>query len=168
MKVESDADDGSKDDVDGDLKNEVTGDAPAGVAHGLRHAGEVAIAGETDETVAEVFALEENKEGEYDSEERSGERLDDAAQLIEAPGGAADFADLDGVVGGGADGICVALAGGREGTGGVGDAEFFADVLDFVLGAAVGGVARTVESLHFLRDVVAVDWGGRWRWRRVG
>ena len=51
-KVERDADEGAKDDVDGDLEEEVAGDATAGVAHGLGHAGEVAIAGETNEAVA--------------------------------------------------------------------------------------------------------------------
>ena len=109
-EVERDADDGPEDDVDGDLEEEVAGDAAAGVAHGLGHAREVAIAGETDEAVAEVFALEEDEEGEDDGEQRGGEGLDDAAELIEASGGAADFADLDGVLGGGADGV-----GGRPG-----------------------------------------------------
>jgi hypothetical protein len=129
-----------------------------GVAHGLGHAGEVAIAREADEAVADVLALEEDEERENDREQRCGEGFDDAAELIEASGGAADFANLNGVFGGGAEGFGVGLTGGRDDAGGVGDAEFFTDVLDFALGAAVRGVARAVEGLHFLRDVVAVGW----------
>ncbi len=155
-EVERDADEGSVDDVDGDLEKEVAGDATAGVAHGLGHAGEVAVAGEMDEAVAEVFALEEDEECEDDGEERGGEGLDDTAELIEASGGAAYFADLDGAVGAGADGLGFGLGGGRDGSGGVGDAEFVADSLDFVLRATVGGVAGAVEGLHFLGDVAAV------------
>ena len=111
-EVEGDADDGAVDDVDGDLEEEIAGDASAGIAHGLGHEGEVAVAGETDEAVAEVFALEEDEEGEDDGEERGGEGLEDAAELIEAAGGATDFADLEGVFGRGADGLLIGLAGG--------------------------------------------------------
>ena len=53
-------------------------------------------------------------------------------------------------------GLSVGLARRRDGPGGVGDAEFFADLLDFSLRAAVGGVAGAVEGAHFLRNVVAV------------
>ncbi|MGA7244902.1 MAG: hypothetical protein WBX19_17065 [Terracidiphilus sp.] len=61
------------------------------------------------------------------------------------------------MLGGGADGVTVSQAGLRNGSGGVGDAEFVADVFEFSLGAAEGRVAGTVESLHLRRDVVAVD-----------
>jgi hypothetical protein len=101
--------------------------------------------------------LKEDEEGKDNGQQRGGEGFDDAAELIEASGGAADFTDLDGVVGGGADGTRIALAGGRQGASGVGDAELLADVLDLPLGTAVCGVAGAVEGAHFLRDVVAVS-----------
>ena len=154
-EVERDADDGSKDDVDGDLQEEVAGDAAAGIAHGLGQEGKVAVAREADDAVAEVFALEEDEEGEDDGQQRSSEGLDDAAELIEASGGAADFADLDGMIGASADGFAVGQAVGGKG-GGIGDAKFVADVFNLAFGAAVGGVAGAVEGLHFCRDVVAV------------
>jgi hypothetical protein len=102
-EVEREADDGAEDEVDGDLEEEVAGDASTGFAHGLGQAGEVAIAGEAEEAVTEVFALKEDEEGEDDREQRSGEGLEDAAELIEPAGGAADFADLQRVFGGGSE-----------------------------------------------------------------
>ena len=66
---------------------------------------------------------------------RGGEGFDDAAELIETSGGAADFADLERVFGSSADGLLRGFAGRLEcgGGGGVDDAEFVADVLEFVL-----------------------------------
>ena len=155
-EVEGGADERSVDDVDGDLEQEISGDATAGFAHGLGQAGEVAVAGEMDEAVAEVFALEEDEEGEDDGEERGGEGFDDAAELIEASGGAADFADLEGCSGVVPMGFCVALGRGAEVRRWSWRCRVVADLLDFSLRAAVGGVAGAVQGLHFLRDVAAV------------
>lgn len=157
-EVESDADDGAVGDVDGELEEEVAGDALGGVAHGLRHKGEVAVAGEADEAVAEIFALEEYEKREDDCKERRGEGFDDAAELVETACGAADFADLEGVFRAGADGLLGGLAGGLEsrGSGGVHDAEFVADLFEFALEMSEGGVAGAVEGVELEGDVVAV------------
>jgi len=158
-EVERDADDGAVDDIDGDLKEEVAGDALRCVTHGLRHECEVAIARETDKAIAEVFALEENEKREDDGEEGSGERFEDAAELIETAGGAANFADLEGMFRRSADGLLRGFAGGLKGSGGGGvyDAELVADLFEFALQAADGGVAGAVECLELGGDVVAVD-----------
>ena len=73
-EVERYADDGSVDDIDGDLEEEIAGDAAAGVAHGLGEEGEVAVTGEMDKPVAKIFALKQDEESEHDGEQRSGER----------------------------------------------------------------------------------------------
>ena len=103
-EVERCADDGSVDDIDGDLEEEIAGDAAAGVAHGLGEEREVAVTGEMDKPVAKIFALKEDKESEHDGEQRSGGGLDDASELIEASRGTANYANLDGMFGSGADG----------------------------------------------------------------
>src|SRR5271165_2597998 len=75
-EVERDADESTIGDIDGDLEEEVAGDAAAGVVHGIGHEGEVAVAGKADEAVAEVFALEQDEEGEDDGEQGGGQGLD--------------------------------------------------------------------------------------------
>src|SRR6185437_691630 len=155
-EVERDADDGAEGEVHGDLKQEISGDAASGVAHSLGHKGKIAIAGESDEAVAKVFSLEEDEERKDDGEQGGGSRLDDTAKLIEAPGRTVDFAYLNGMVGSRAEGAVVATIGRVNFGSGVGDAEFVADIFELSLSAAEGGVARAVQRLHFLRDVVAV------------
>ena len=143
--------------IDGDLQLKVAGDAAAGVAHGLREERKIAVAREVNEAVAEVLSLQENEKGEDNGEQRGGKRLNHAAgSSIEASGWAANLAYLYGVLRCGTEGLAVGLAGGREGSGRVGDAEFVADFLDLPLRAAVCGVAGAVQCLHFLRDVAAV------------
>lgn len=117
------------------------------------------VAGETDETVAEVFTLEQDEEGEDDGEECSGKRFDNAAQLIETAGGAADFANLEGMLWTGADGFLSGLVWRLEGGGGgvVDDAELVADLLEFALGASEGGVAGAMKSVELGGNVVAVN-----------
>ena len=158
-EVEGDAYEGAVGDVDGDLEEEIARDAAGGIAHGLGHEGEVAVAGETDEAVAEVFSLQEYEEGEDDGEEGGGEGFKDAAELIETAGGATDFADLQRVFGRGADGLLSGFAGRLESGGGsrVDDAEFIAEFLECALDAADGGVAGAMESVELLGDVVAID-----------
>jgi len=160
-EVERGGDDSAKDEVDAELEEEVAGDALRGVAHGLRHESEIAIAGETDEAVAEILALEEHEESEDDSEEGCGERLDDAAELVETAGRAADFADLERMLGSRSDGFLCGLAGRLKsgGGGGVDNAEFVGDLFEFLLKAADGGVAGSVEGFELGGDVVAV--GGK-------
>ena len=104
-EVERDADKRSVNDVDGHLEKEIPGDAPAGISHGLGHAREVAIAGEVDEAVTQVFPLQQYKKGEDNGEQSGGKGLNDTAEFIEAPGGAADFAYLNRVLGAGAKGL---------------------------------------------------------------
>jgi len=149
-EIERSCNEGAEGEVDAELEEEVTGDALRGVAHGLRHEGEGAIAGETDDPVAQIFALEEYEEGEDDGEEGSGEGFDDSAELVETASGAAYFADLEGVFRGGADGLFLnffrRLQGGRRR--GVNDAQFFRDLFEFALDTADRGVAGTVEGIE--------------------
>ena len=150
-EVEGGGDEGSEDEIDGNLEEEVARDAAAGVAHGLSHEGEVAVAGETDDTIAEIFTLKEHEEGEDYGEGGGGEGFDDAAELIETPGRATNFANLKWALGGGADGFLLQLFRGLEGGGGGGvdDAEFVAEFLEFTLRTADGGVVGSVERVHF-------------------
>jgi len=157
-EVERSSDDRAEGEVDSELKKEVAGDALGGVAHGLRHESEVAIAGEPDEAVAKVLALEEYEKSEDDGKECGGEGRDDSAELVETACGAADFADLKGMFRGGAYGLFLnffwRLEGG--GCGGVDDAEFVADLFEFGLNAADGGVAGAVEGVELEGYVLAV------------
>ena len=114
------------------------------------------LAREMNEAVAQVFPLQQYKEGKDDGEQRCGQGLNDAAELVEASSGTANFANLDGMIGAGAQGLGLGFTAGRNSSGGVGDAEFVADLLNLALGPAVGRVAGTVERLHLLRDVAPV------------
>ena len=93
-EVEGRGDERAEGEIDRELEEKVARDTLRCVAHGLSHEGEVAVAGETDEAVAEVFSLQENEEREDNGEEGCGERFDDAAQLVETAGRVADFIEL--------------------------------------------------------------------------
>jgi hypothetical protein len=157
-EVESGSNDGAEGEVNGELQEEVSRDALGGVAHCLRHEGEIAVSGEPDEAIAEVFTLEENEEGEDDGEECSGEGFDDAAELVETTGGAADFADLERMFRRRADGLLFCLVWRLESSsgGGIDDAEFITDFFEFVLEAADSRIAGAVKCFQLGSDVVAV------------
>jgi hypothetical protein len=61
-EMEAKKDQGAVGQVHQQLQREIAGDAGAGILHGLCHDAQVTVAAEVDDTVAQVFPLEEDEE----------------------------------------------------------------------------------------------------------
>lgn len=133
---ESESEGGAEAGVDGELEEDVAGDAVAGVIHGFGGGLEFLLAHKAEEAVAQVLAVNEHEEGEDDDEAGGAEGSEGGADPgADGPEGAAAGNDFDLKRGDGAglarvvDLAAEVFEGGEE----VSEAAGFAlDELDFV------------------------------------
>lgn len=86
QQEQTDRDAGPEARVDDGLREQVAADALGGLVEGARGGGEPAVAGEPDQPVAQVLALDQHEDHEREDRARAAQHLDQGRELPEAGG----------------------------------------------------------------------------------